>query len=52
MGVGEDLGPLAARDKRVGGGALNVARFCNFSIKVLHFYAYFDQNTYLKTITH
>jgi len=26
--------------------------FCNFSIKITHFYAYFRQNSYFKAITH
>jgi len=26
--------------------------FCNFSIKITHFYAYFDQNSYFKATTH
>jgi len=26
--------------------------FCKFSIKITHFYAYFDQNNYFKAITH
>jgi len=26
--------------------------FCNFSIKITHFYAYFGQNNYFKAITY
>jgi len=28
------------------------AIFCDFSIKIMHFYAYFGQNSYFKAITH
>jgi len=28
------------------------ADFCNFSIKITQFYAYFGQNSYFKAITH
>jgi len=31
-------------------GALG--EFCKFSIKIMHFYAYFCQNSYFKAITH
>jgi len=34
----------------LGGGVLG--DFCNFSIKITHFYAYFGQNSYFKAITH
>jgi len=26
--------------------------FCNFSVKITYFYAYFGQNSYFKAITH
>jgi len=32
------------------GGA--IGDFCNFSIKIAHFYAYFGRNSYFKAITH
>jgi len=34
-----------ARNSQWGGGLGN---FCNFLIKITHFYAYFGQNNYLK----
>jgi len=33
-----------------GGAALG--DFCKFSMKITHFYAYFNQNSYFKAITH
>jgi len=45
----------------LGGGAPNhrkpleawsAGRFCNFSTKMAHFYAYFGQNSCVKEITH
>jgi len=35
-----------------GGGAPSAGQFCNFLIKITHFYAFFGQNSYLKIITH
>jgi len=33
-------------------GVPSTGNFYNFSIKVTHFYAYFDQNSYFKAVTH
>jgi len=46
--------PPAAGDRRVLGGRSSQrwGDFCNFLIKITHFYAYFSQNRYFKVITH
>jgi len=31
-------------------GSKSAENFCNFSIKITHFYAYFGQNSYFKAI--
>jgi len=33
-------------------GVWALGDFCNFSIKITHFYAYFGQNSYFKATTH
>jgi len=47
-GLGQNSQPLEARGS--GGGASTLGGFCNFSIKITHFYAYFGQNSYFKAI--
>jgi len=37
---------------RGSGGKTALDDFCNFSMKIAHFYAYFGQNSYFKAITH
>jgi len=47
MGEGQSSQP-----SEVGRTSQRLAIFCNFSIKITHFYAYFSQNSYFKAITH
>jgi len=35
-----------------GGKAPALGEFCNFSIKITHFYAYFGLNSYFKAVNH
>jgi len=44
------MGGAPSRGKPSGVWALG--DFCNFSVKITHFYAHFGQNSYFKAITH
>jgi len=50
----EVIGGLGAKPSTAGGwgsGGKALGNFCNFLIKITHFYAYFVKNRYFKAIT-
>jgi len=47
-----DSAPQPPDARGLGAEHPELGDFCNFSIKITHFYAYFCQDSYFKAITH
>jgi len=51
-GLTARVGQSCWKQEDLGEKPTALSDFCNFSIKLTHFYSYFSQNSYFKAITH